>query len=144
MTAILIYKALHIIFMTAWFAGIFYLPRLFIYHAETQSEAVSEQFKIMEKRLLYFVSPFALLTLIFGSLMIFEYGMAWFKVSHWLHAKLALVGLLYLHFFYCFRILKQFKNNENKRSALFYRFYNEGPVIILFIVVFLAVLKPSF
>ncbi|WP_199610566.1 CopD family protein [Flocculibacter collagenilyticus] len=143
MSALLIYKALHIFFLIAWFAGIFYLPRLFVYHAETNSEDVSELFKAMERRLIYFVSPFALFTLIFGVLMIMEYGMAWFKMSYWLHAKLVLVILLYAHFGYCYTIVKQFKRDQNTRSPRFYRIFNEIPVILLIGIIFLAVLKPA-
>ncbi|MGI5308529.1 CopD family protein [Rheinheimera sp. WS51] len=142
MTTLLIYKALHLFFMVAWFAGIFYLPRLFVYHAQTQSPDCDQQFKIMERRLLYFVTPFALLTLVFGGLLIYSYGLAWFKFSHWLHAKLLLVFLLYLYHGYCFKLLADFKNNNNQRSARFYRIFNELPVLVLLAVVLLAVLKP--
>ena len=78
MTTILVFKALHVFFMVAWFAGIFYLPRLVVYHASTQSPDCDAEFKIMERRLLYFVTPFAILTLVFGSLVIYHYGTAWF------------------------------------------------------------------
>ncbi|MFN6972069.1 MAG: CopD family protein, partial [Rheinheimera sp.] len=83
MTLLLVYKALHIGFMVAWFAGIFYLPRLFVYHADSKSADVDALFKIMERRLLYFVTPFAVLTLLFGLLLIHSYGGAWFKASQW-------------------------------------------------------------
>src|SRR6218665_3021288 len=96
-------KAFHIIFMVCWFAGIFYLPRLFVYHAQTQSKDVDEQLKIMERRLLFFVTPFALLTLAFGVALIYHYGAAWFAASHWLHLKLVLVSLLFGYHGYCFK-----------------------------------------
>lgn len=142
MSWLLIYKALHIAFMVAWFAGIFYLPRLFVYHAQTTSAEVDAQFKVMERRLLYFVTPFAILTAVFGFLLIHAYGSAWFAASHWLHAKLVLVALLYIYHGYCFKLLADFKHNRNQRSARFYRFVNETPVLILFAVVLLAVVKP--
>jgi len=142
MTLILIYKALHVFFMVAWFAGIFYLPRLFVYHAETQSQDCDATFKVMERRLLYFVTPFALLTLVFGVLLIYSYGRAWFAVSSWLHYKLLLVTLLYAYHGYCFKLLADFKHNRNKRSPRFYRFFNEFPVLVLLAVILLAVLKP--
>lgn len=142
MTSILIYKALHVFFMVAWFAGIFYLPRLFVYHAENQSHDCDATFKVMERRLLYFVTPFALLTLVFGLLLIYSYGRAWFSVSSWLHYKLLLVTLLYAYHAYCFKLLADFKHNRNRRSPRFYRVFNELPVLILLAVVLLAYLKP--
>lgn len=142
MTTLLIYKALHLFFMVAWFAGIFYLPRLFVYHAETTSNDCDQQFKVMERRLLYFITPFAILTLIFGVLLIHSFGLAWFKVSYWLHAKLALVLLLYIYHGYCFKLLADFKHNKNQRSSRFYRLFNELPVLALLAIILLAVLKP--
>ena len=99
MSALLIYKTLHIFFMIAWFAGIFYLPRLFVYHAMSQERACNSMLKVMERRLLYFVTPFAILTAVFGVLTIVEYGREWFKYSMWLHYKLVLVIILYLCLF---------------------------------------------
>ncbi|EJI86457.1 MAG: CopD family protein [Alishewanella aestuarii] len=142
MTLILIYKALHVFFMVAWFAGIFYLPRLFVYHAETQSPDCDATFKVMERRLLYFVTPFAILTLVFGLLLIVSYGRAWFAVSSWLHYKLLLVTILYLYHGYCFKLLADFKHNRNRRSARFYRIFNELPVLLLLAIILLATLKP--
>lgn len=142
MTLILIYKALHVFFMVAWFAGIFYLPRLFVYHAETQSPDCDATFKVMERRLLYFVTPFAILTLLFGLLLIFSYGRAWFAVSSWLHYKLLLVIVLYGYHGYCFKLLADFKYGRNRRSARFYRIFNELPVLLLLAIILLAILKP--
>ncbi|KMT64554.1 protoporphyrinogen oxidase HemJ [Catenovulum maritimum] len=135
-------KAFHIIFMVAWFAGIFYFPRLLVYHAENQDKNVSEQLKVMERRLLFFVTPFAVLTAVFGVWIIYIYGSEWFKVSHWLHAKLSLVIFLYAYHAYCFKLLKDFKLDRNTRSGKFYRWFNELPVLVLFAVVILAVVKP--
>lgn len=137
-------KALHVIFMVAWFAGIFYLPRLFVNHAETNNNDIAEHLKGMEKRLLYFITPFAILTLVFGIGIIYTYGLEWFKVSKWLHIKLTFVILLYVYHIYCFKILHDFKHNKNKRSGKFYRLFNEIPVVALFIVVILAYVKPTF
>ncbi|KUM53089.1 CopD family protein [Rheinheimera sp. EpRS3] len=142
MTLILVYKALHVFFMVAWFAGIFYLPRLFVYHAGTTSLDCDAEFKVMERRLLYFVTPFAVLTLVFGLLLIHSYGAAWFKASHWLHYKLPLVMLLYLYHAYCFKLLADFKHNRNRRSPRFYRIFNEVPVLVLLAIILLAYLKP--
>ncbi|MGJ8680691.1 CopD family protein [Paraglaciecola sp.] len=134
-------KTLHIFFMVAWMAGIFYLPRLFVYHASTTNIAVKEQFKIMEKRLWFFVTPFAFLTLIFGIWLIYLYGMAWFVASTWLHIKLILVLIIYIYHFYLFKLLKQFADDKNVHSARFYRFLNEAPVLILLVIISLAVVK---
>ena len=142
MTTILVFKALHVFFMVAWFAGIFYLPRLFVYHASTQSVECDAEFKVMERRLLYFVTPFALLTLVFGLLLIYSYGAAWFKASSWLHYKLILVSFLYGYHIYCFKLLADFKHNRNTRSSRFYRVFNEVPVLILLTIILLAYLKP--
>jgi putative membrane protein len=139
---ILWYKALHLIFMVAWFAGIFYLPRLFVYHAQTKSAEVSAQLKVMERRLLLFVTPFAVLTLVFGVLLIFSYGAAWWQASGWMQVKLVLVILLYGYHGYCFKLLADFKHDRNRRSHMFYRIFNEVPVLALFAIIILAILKP--
>ncbi|KZN54102.1 CopD family protein [Pseudoalteromonas luteoviolacea] len=144
MSALLIYKALHIFFMVAWFAGIFYLPRLFIYHTMTEEKACTAMLKIMERRLLYFVTPFAVLTTVFGVLTIMEYGREWFKYNMWLHYKLVFVIILYIYHAYCFKLLADFKHDRNIRSTRFYRFFNEFPVFLLLPIILLAVLKPLF
>lgn len=144
MTALLVYKALHIFFMVAWFAGIFYLPRLFVYHAINQEPPCSAMLKVMERRLLFFVTPFAVLTLVFGLLMIFEYGREWFKYNLWLHYKFVLVITLYIYHGYCFKLLADFKHDRNTRSDRFYRIFNEFPVLLLLAIIMLAILKPSF
>lgn len=142
MSALLIFKALHVAFMVSWFAGIFYLPRLFVYHSENPHGEAAELFKVMERRLLYFVTPFAILTAVFGFIVMFMYGGEWVAASHWLHLKLVLVALLYVYHGYCFKLLADFKANRNIRSSKFYRMFNELPVLILFAVVILAVAKP--
>ena len=144
MTTILWLKAFHVIFMVAWFAGIFYLPRLFVNHAEAQSGEVAEQLKGMEKRLLYFITPFAILTVALGSALIFQYGLDWFRHATWLHIKLTLVILLLTYHGYCFHLVKTFAHDKNTRSGKFYRAFNEIPVIALFIIIILAYVKPAF
>ncbi|TRY32141.1 CopD family protein [Aliiglaciecola sp. M165] len=134
-------KTLHVFFMIAWMAGIFYLPRLFVYHAQTQEKAVQEQLKVMERRLWYFVTPFALLTLVFGVVLIYLYGYEWFAASKWLHIKIMLVTCFYIYHGYLFVLLKRFARDENRHSPRFYRFLNEAPVLLLFAIVALAVLK---
>lgn len=140
--SILWFKALHLIFMVAWFAGIFYLPRLFVYHAQSNSSEVTAQLKVMERRLLFFVTPFMLLTLVFGALLLGSYGIDWLRNNAWMHAKLFGVALLVIYHLYCFRLLRTFANDNNRRSHTFYRWFNEAPVLLLFAIILLAVLKP--
>jgi putative membrane protein len=137
-------KAFHVIFMVAWFAGIFYLPRLFVNHAETNSIDVAQQLKGMEKRLLYFITPFALLTVLLGLLLIYIYGMAWFVAAKWLHIKLTLVIFILIYHGYCFKLVNDFQQDKNTRSGKFYRLFNEIPVLMLFAVIILAYVKPAF
>ena len=134
-------KALHIFFMLAWMAGIFYLPRLFVYHAQSQEQVVRDQFKIMERRLWFFVTPFAVLTLLFGLALIYIQGREWFIASTWLHIKLSLVTGLYAYHFYLYKVLKTFARDENKKSHRFYRILNEAPVLVVLVIVLLAILK---
>jgi putative membrane protein len=127
--------------MLAWMAGIFYLPRLFVYHAQSQEQVVKDQFKIMERRLWFFVTPFALFTLLFGLALIYIQGREWFIASTWLHIKLSLVAGLYVYHFYLYKILKVFSRDENKKSHRFYRVLNEAPVLVVLLIVLLAVFK---
>jgi putative membrane protein len=138
------FKAFHVIFMVAWFAGIFYLPRLFVNHAETNSSDVITQLKGMERRLLYFISPFAVLTLVLGLALIIAYGYDWFVTAKWLHIKLSLVIILFIYHIYCFKLLKTFAEDRNTRSGKFYRIFNEIPVLALFAIIILAYVKPTF
>lgn len=135
-------KSLHIIFMVTWFAGLFYLPRLFVYHAacDTREDAVgSERFKLMERKLYWgIMMPGAVLTIVFGSWLWLGYGYS----GGWLHAKLALVLVLVIYHVYCGRLLLAFKHDRNRHGHVYYRWLNEFPVIILIAVVFLVVLKP--
>lgn len=135
-------KALHIFFMVAWFAGIFYLPRLFVNHAMTEAEDVKKQLAIMERKLYRFITPFAILTLVFGAWLLADYAWAAYKGSLWLHIKLALVALIYAYHVYCGHLVKVFAAGKNTRSHVFYRFFNEAPVLLLLAVVLLAVVKP--
>lgn len=137
------FKALHLAFMVAWFAGIFYLPRLFVYHAESKEQVVHAQLQVMERRLLLFITPFAVLTLIFGTGMLWIYGLEWLKHMHWMHIKLVLIGFLVGYHIYCFRLLKQFKQSPHFRSGRWFRIFNEIPVLALFAIIILAVLKPA-
>lgn len=136
------YKSLHIFFMVAWMAGLFYLPRLFVYNAESDKPEVKAQLNIMQRRLWFFVTPFALLTLVFGVLLITQYGGDWFKQSMWLHVKLVLVILYYVYHGYLYVLMNKFSNNLNTHSPKFYRFLNEAPVLALLVIMVLAITKP--
>ena len=135
-------KALHLIFMVAWFAGLFYLPRLFINHAMTDNQHVSEHFKIMERKLYRFTTPWMVLTLVFGTWMLVDYAWAAYGSMLWLQIKLVLIGILVAFHFYCGKLLKDFANDRNKYSHVWLRYFNEIPAVIMFIMIPLAVLKP--
>lgn len=136
-------KAFHLIFMVAWFAGLFYLPRIFVNHAMTMHKETSEHFKLMERKLYRFVGPWMVLTLVFGVWMLYDYAWAAYGKMMWLHIKLTLVAILVGYHFYCGKLVKDFANDTNKHSHIWYRWFNEIPVIILFAVILLAVLKPA-
>ena len=132
-------KALHIVFMVTWFAGLFYLPRLFVYHANTQDEAGRARFKIMERKLYFgIMTPGALLTIAFGMWLWLGYGVS----GAWLHAKLLLVAVLIGYHLWCGKLVTDFKHDRNRRSHVWYRWFNEFPVLILIAVVILVVVKP--
>lgn len=136
-------KALHIIFITSWFAGLFYLPRLFVNHAmvldaETPNQATSDQLKLMERKLYRFMLPLALLALGFGLWLWLGYGVS----GAWMHAKLTLVAILVGYHFYCGKLVKDFSQDKNQHSHIWYRWFNELPVILLTAVVILVVVKP--
>ena len=136
-------KALHVIFMVTWFAGLFYLPRLFVYHAMAEDQTGIERFKVMERKLYYgIMTPGAVLTVVFGIWMLVDY--AWAAYSHmgWLHAKLALVAVLIAYHLYCGKLLQDFKADRSRRSHVWFRWFNEFPVVILVFVVILAVVRP--
>ncbi len=137
-------KAFHVIFMVTWFAGLFYLPRLFVYHAviEPEDEAGHERMKVMERKLYAIMTIGAVLTTIFGTWLLIDYAWAAFSGDGWLHAKLFLVGVLIAYHLYCGKIVKEFKADQNSRSHVFYRWFNEFPVLILFGVVILVIVKP--
>jgi putative membrane protein len=134
-------KAFHIIFVVCWFAGLFYLPRLFVYHAMTEDRATIEQFKIMERKLYRFVTPFAVLAIALGLWMILLAPEAYLR-SGWMHAKLALIVALVAYHVWCGRLLRQLRDDVSTHSHRFFRVFNELPVLILFPVVILVVVRP--
>lgn len=131
-------KALHIIFVTSWFAGLFYLPRLFVNHAMVEEQATAERLMLMERKLYRFMTPLALLALAFGTWLWLGYGVT----GGWLHAKLALVLVLIAYHLYCGVLVEDFAHGRNRHSHVWYRWFNELPVLILFAVVVLVVVKP--
>ena len=134
--------AFHIISVIAWFAGLFYLPRLFVYHAQTSDELGKERFKVMEHKLYFYImSPAGLLTTIFG-FWVMSFHLNHYLQQTWLHIKLTLVLILWIYHLYCGQIIKKFKNDNNKHSHVFYRYYNEIPTVLLIFIVILAVVKP--
>ena len=136
-------KALHLIFMVTWFAGLFYLPRLFVYHAMSDDAISDERFKVMERKLYYGITtPGMVLTLGFGLWMLQDYAWVMYASAGWLHVKLGLLLGLVIYHVYCGKCLLDFKHNRNQRSHVYYRWFNEIPVLFLFAIVFLAVLKP--
>ncbi len=134
-------KAFHIIAVICWFAGIFYLPRIFVYHAMSEDRATRAQLAVMAGKLYRFVSPFALLTIAFGLAKIAQHP-DYYLQAGWLWLKLVFVGALVAYHLYCGRLVKRFADDRNQRSHVFFRWFNEAPVIALFAIVLLVVLKP--
>lgn len=133
-------KALHLVFVVSWFAGLLYLPRLFVYHAETRDSEGDARFRIMERRLFALMTLAAVLALLFGvTLLVLQ--PAWLA-ERWLHLKLALVGALVVYHLWCARLLSRFRDGRNSRSSRWYRFFNELPAVLLLLIVLLAVVKP--
>ena len=132
-------KSLHIFFVVTWFAGLFYLPRLFVYHAMTDDDAGNQRFKVMERKLFFgIMTPSAVLAILFGVWLWLGYGLS----GGWLHAKLLLVLVLIAYHVWCAKILTDFKQDKNVRSHVWYRWFNEFPVVILLLTIILAVVKP--
>ena len=138
----LMIKAFHIIAVVAWFAGLFYLPRLFVYHAETRDEISLDRFKIMERRLYFGIMwPAALMSTLLG-LWLIGYNAHYYLSAGWMHGKLALVALLWAYHLMCGHYLKLFRDGSSVKEALFFRVFNEIPTILLVGIVLLVVVKP--
>jgi putative membrane protein len=133
-------KAFHVVFMVTWFAGLFYLPRLYVYHATTTDHAGKERFKTMERKLFAMMTIGAVLTAVFGvSMLVATPGMLSFG---WLRAKLTLVILLIGYHIWCYRLLIDFRDERNRHSERWYRLFNEVPSLLLVAIVILVVAKP--
>lgn len=136
-------KAFHVIFMVTWFSGLFYLPRLYVYHAMSDDSVSNERFKIMERKLFYgIMTPGAIITVILGLWLLNAYAWEAYKGDMWLHIKLTLVLALIGYHVWCWKLLKDFKNDRNSKSHVFYRWFNEAPVIGLIGVVLLVYVRP--
>lgn len=133
-------KALHLLFVISWFAGLFYLPRIYVNLAQTQDSTAYDCLLGMARRLYRFMMPLAILALVFGLWLMLGYGIG--LSSGWMHAKLVLVVLLVVYHLICGRVLAAFERRTNQRSHRYYRWFNEAPVILLALVLVLVVVKP--
>ena len=138
-------KALHIVFVTSWFAGLFYLPRIFVNLAHETETVATERLLLMARKLYRFMTMLALPALLLGILLLWlQYGGAegGMKMPAWMHAKLTFVVLVLGYHHACGSILKKFENGVNKRNHVWFRWFNEVPVILLLAIVVLVVVKP--
>lgn len=131
-------KSFHIIFVISWFAGLFYLPRLYVNHAMVDDPATVERLKLMERKLYRFMTPLGALALAFGFWLWFGYGYG----GGWLHAKMTLVALLVIYHLYCGKLLRDFAADRNRHGHVFYRWFNEIPVLLLIATILLVEIKP--
>ena len=142
MNSYLLFKSLHLIAVISWMAGLLYLPRIFVYHSENNNEIISNVFKTMERKLFYYImTPAMTLSWIFGLVLIHEIGFDQLA-SLWIQLKLILVAILTAYHFYLGLLLKQFKEDQNKKTSKFYRYINEIPTLLLILIVFIVIFKP--
>ena len=143
MNTYLLFKSLHLISVISWMAGLLYLPRIFVYHAENNSEIkISEIFKVMEKKLFFYImTPAMILTWLFGLLLIHSIGFQQLGQT-WMLLKIVLVVILTIYHFYLGRMVNQFKLNQNKHTHKFFRIINEIPTILLILIIFVVIFKP--
>ena len=136
-------KSLHLIFMVTWFAGLFYLPRLFVYHAMSDDAISLERFKVMERKLYYgIMTPGAVITVIFGITLLLMGGWQAYGAMGWLHLKLLLIVILIGYHLWCGKLVADFRQDRNRHGHVWYRWFNEVPVLFLIVIVLLAGLKP--
>ena len=143
MNAYLTFKALHLIAVISWMAGLLYLPRIFVYHAETyENREQSETFKLMEKRLYFYImNPAMILSWVFGILLIHSQGIISLSLL-WMKIKIGLVIILTAYHFYLLAVLKDFQIDNNTKSSKFFRIINEVPTLLLIIIIFVVIFKP--
>ena len=142
MNLYLIIKALHLIAVISWMAGLLYLPRIFVYHSENNHEIITTVFKTMERKLYYFImTPAMILSWLFGLVLIHEIGFDQL-INLWLQLKLFLVIILTGYHFYLGFLLNKFKFDQNKKTSKFYRYINEIPTLLLILIIFIVIFKP--
>ena len=143
MNAYLLFKSLHLISVISWMAGLLYLPRIFVYHSQNNTQSIiSDVFKVMEKKLFFYImTPAMILSWLFGLLLIHEIGFQQLGQT-WMILKLIFVVILTIYHFYLGSCIKSLKNGNNTKSSKFFRIFNEIPTILLILIVFLAILKP--
>jgi putative membrane protein len=134
-------KALHIIFVVCWFAGLFYLPRILVYYAASEHAVVRAQLAVMAGKLYRFVTPIMIIAIVLGLAMI-ALNPDYYLASYWMWLKLGGVAFLVAYHIQCGRYVRAINDNRNQHNHVFYRFFNEIPVLFLFVIVILAVLKP--
>ena len=135
-------KAFHIIAMVCWFAMLFYLPRLFVYHAMSEDQTSKDRFKVMERKLYRGIGTPSMIATIALGFWLITYSPAFYMSGAWFHAKLTLVALLVVYHFMCGFYLKKFATDSNTRSHTFYRVFNEVPVFFLLGIVILVIVRP--
>ena len=143
MNTYLLFKSLHLISVISWMAGLLYLPRIFVYHSQNNTQQIiSEVFKVMEKKLFFYImTPAMILSWVFGLILIHEIGFD--KLGQtWMILKLIFVTLLTFYHFYLGRILRQFREDLNTHSHKFYRLINEIPTLLLILIIFVVIFKP--
>ena len=136
-------KAFHVIFVVAWFAGLLYLPRLFVYHAGTEDAAGRERFKVMERKLFTIMTVGGIGALVFGLWLVAGYAWTAFAASGWFKVKLVLAAALVLYHLWCGKLVADFAADRNRHGHRFYRLVNEVPALVLIAVVILVVVKPA-
>ena len=134
-------KAFHIIFVVCWFAGLFYLPRIFVYYAASKQQAVREQLAVMARKLYRFVTPFMVIAVALGIVML-AMNPDYYLGARWMWLKLGGVAFLIVYHIICGRYVRAINDNRNQPNHVFYRFFNEVPVLFLFAIVILAIVKP--
>lgn len=135
-------KAFHIVAVVCWFAGLFYLPRLYVYHSMAEDQISKERFKVMERKLYRGITTPSMVATIVLGFWLFSYNPEGYFQGGWMHAKLLLVTLLVCYHAYCGVLLKSFAEDNNQRSHVFYRWFNEFPVLLLIAIVILVVVRP--
>ncbi|WP_448507173.1 protoporphyrinogen oxidase HemJ [Immundisolibacter sp.] len=136
-------KSLHVIAMVAWFAGLFYLPRLFVYHVDCADDVSRQRFELMERRLFWAImTPAAVVTVLAGLALLVDYAWAAYGKAGWLHIKLTLVALLVVYHVLCGQYLVALRDGRNRHSGRFFRVFNELPTLMLIAVVCLTIVKP--